>query len=355
MESSWRDDPRRNSRIGLVLLLFTLVWGCGAASTGTEAESRPTPARRPVLSEPGAASPRGISYGPYREGQAPGGAQPSEAQLLEDLRILAEHWDMLRIYSSLGPAEPILRLIRDHDIPMRVMLGAWVHRERRDDDGLDPEKIAANEAEAESAIRLAHEYDDIVFAVCVGNETQVEWSGHRTRAERLVELIRRVRAGVPQPVATADDYNFWNKPESEAVAREIDFLVLHAYAMWNRQELEDAVPWTATTVRSIRELHPDLTIVLGETGWATRVHPTGDAARQIVGDYGEAEQARFYREFTAWAESAELPYFFFEAFDEPWKGGPHPDEVEKHWGLYNVDRTPKLAMRSSHGLANADP
>ena len=36
---------------------------------------------------------------------------------------------------------------------------------------------------------------------------------------------------------------------------------------------------------------------------------------------------------------------WFEAFDENWKGGPHPDEVEKHWGLFRADRTPKQAAR----------
>jgi exo-beta-1,3-glucanase (GH17 family) len=36
--------------------------------------------------------------------------------------------------------------------------------------------------------------------------------------------------------------------------------------------------------------------------------------------------------------------FYFEAFDEPWKGGADPRDVEKHWGLYNENRTPKAAM-----------
>ena len=35
--------------------------------------------------------------------------------------------------------------------------------------------------------------------------------------------------------------------------------------------------------------------------------------------------------------------FYFEAFDEKWKGGQHPAEVEKHWGVYRSDRTPKPA------------
>jgi len=33
--------------------------------------------------------------------------------------------------------------------------------------------------------------------------------------------------------------------------------------------------------------------------------------------------------------------YYFEAFDEPWKGGNNPIEAEKHWGLYDVERKNK--------------
>jgi hypothetical protein len=42
--------------------------------------------------------------------------------------------------------------------------------------------------------------------------------------------------------------------------------------------------------------------------------------------------------------------FFFEAFDEPWKGDPNnPAGAEKHWGLFSVDRTPKKVMQGGSG------
>jgi exo-beta-1,3-glucanase (GH17 family) len=41
--------------------------------------------------------------------------------------------------------------------------------------------------------------------------------------------------------------------------------------------------------------------------------------------------------------------FFFEAFDEKWKGGTNPAEVEKHWGLFRADRSPKAAMQGKPG------
>ena len=43
----------------------------------------------------------------------------------------------------------------------------------------------------------------------------------------------------------------------------------------------------------------------------------------------------------AWSKQNQVTMFIFEAFDEPWKGGPDPLEAEKHWGIYNVDRSAK--------------
>ena len=333
----------RTALLGVSLLLTV---GCGnpkiapagdlaTPAGGSESTAQEARELRPFAPKVGGAPVlAGISYGPYRAGQKPGGPDPTPEQILEDLRIIAPRWGMIRIYSSRGPAETILRTLKDHDLPIRLMLGAWIA----------PDDDEANAAEVSEAIRLANAYPQQVIAVSVGNESQVEWSGHRSSRERLIGHIRAVRAAIPQPVSTADDYNFWNKPESHAVADEVDFLLLHAYAMWNQQTLADAVPWTAATVASIRAEHPTLPIVLGETGWATELNPTGDEVKYIKAPAGIPEQATFYDAFTAWAGSEGLPYFYFEAFDEPWKGSDDPREVEKHWGLYTEGRTPKAPL-----------
>ena len=76
-----------------------------------------------------------------------------------------------------------------------------------------------------------------------------------------------------------------------------------------------------------------------EAGWATTASEFGDRA-------SEENQLRYYEELDDWATGAGMTVFFFEAFDEPWKGNPNnPDGAEKHWGLFFVDRTPKQVMR----------
>jgi|GEM_PF-274600 len=278
----------------------------------------------------------GISYGPYRKGQKPGGPNPTDAQILEDLKILLKDWHMLRMYGSRGPTEATVRIIHEKKLPMKVMVGAWIN----------PKDEPANEAEVATAIALANTYPDVVAAVSVGNESQVFWSWHKSPPEMLIKHLRKARSSIKQPVTTADDYNFWNKPESFRVAKEVDFILLHAYAMWNKQQLKDAVTWTADVIASIKKLHPDFAIVMGETGWATKKNPkNAEEVKQIKAAAGVKEQTRFYNEFTAWAQKNNQPYFYFSAFDEPWKGSANPDEIEKHWGLYKEDRTPKPVMQ----------
>ena len=101
-------------------------------------------------------------------------------------------------------------------------------------------------------------------------------------------------------MTTADDFGFWVQPQSDQVAREVDFIVLHAYAMWNGKTLAEALDFTKEKYAEVARLHPDRTILLGEAGWATRKHTEGDQAKYIQGEPGEAPQRVFYEQFTAW-------------------------------------------------------
>jgi exo-beta-1,3-glucanase (GH17 family) len=293
-----------------------------------------------------------VAYGPHRDGQRPGESTPSVAEVREDLEIMARHWRLLRIYGAVGTGDTVLAAIRASGLPLKVVLGLWLAAEdRRDSTGRVLERFPAareaNRRELDATVRLAREHRGTVAAIAVGNETQVFWSHNRVAAQRLIEVIRQVRARTAVPVTTGDDYNFWNKPGSRAVAAECDFVFTHLHALWNGASLESAVPWIETQLAAIRALHPDREVVIGETGWATQRNDEGDQGRLMRGALGEAEQARFVRELRAWLARTRVTTFTFEAFDENWKGGADPADVEKHWGLYRADRTPKPAAEAA--------
>lgn len=289
---------------------------------------------------------QGISYGAYREEESPGGLQPTQEELVEDLNIISQHWNLIRMYGSQEVTEDVLKIIHEQELPLRVMVGAWIEPEGTSEtvSGITPAAVEANRNEVATAIRLANEYPDEVIAISVGNETQVFWSDHKTAPDALIGYIRQVRGATPVPVTTADDFNFWNKVESNQVADEIDFIVTHIHAMWAGLELTQAMEWTEKVYTEVKEKHPGKMVVIGEAGWATQVHNEGEQAQHIKGKAGEEEQREYYHQFTDWARKNKIVTFFFEVFDEPWKGGPHPNEVEKHWGVYSVNREPKAAL-----------
>lgn len=288
----------------------------------------------------------GISYGSYRDGESPvNNSISAEQDILEDMQILTSHsrisWNLIRMYAADAASEKVLQTIRKHNLPVKVMQGAWLEGSQTNTE---------NEEQINQLIRLANEYDDIIIAVNLGNEIFVDWSAHKFSQSdypRYIQWIKHVKAAVNVPVTLADDYNFWNKPWSQEIAEELDYIVLHAYAMWNSKSLDEAVSWTQKTFLDIQLLHPTKQIALGESGWATSSISSNGDERLIIGEASEKAQKIFFGEYYQWLKDNQIVSFYFEAFDEKWKGGAEkPDGIaEKNWGLYRSDRTPKLAIK----------
>ena len=269
----------------------------------------------------------------------PGGKEPSKEQIREDLKILAAaKWQMIRTYGTEPFAKKVCEVIKEDKLNIKVMLGAWLATEKD-----NPDTKSSNQSQVKRAIELANQYPNVVAAVSVANESQVFWSFHKVEQSTLIKYIRQVRSSIKQPVTVADDFKYWTTRESKKVANEIDFIVTHIYAMWLGETLPNATSFTEKTYDQVKKTHPKKLIVIGEAGWATKKASHGDQATRIKGKPGESEQKQFFDDYTAWLKENKIPYFYFEAFDEPWKGGDDPSEVEKHWGLFNEDRTPKPA------------
>lgn len=283
----------------------------------------------------------GISYGPYRKGQRPGGEEPTKTQIREDLKLLVgDKWEMIRIYGTEPFAQKVCEVIKEDKLDLKVMVGAWVATEKD-----QPEGKKNNQGQVDRAIKLANEFPKIVVAVSVANESQVFWSFHKVEQATLIRYVRQVRSSIKQPVTVADDFKFWTTDESKAVADELDFIVTHIYAMWLGEQLDNAVAYTKARYKDVCSKHPKKKVVIGEAGWATKKSNGGDQGTRIKGKPGEKEQKSFYKDYTQWLRKEKIGYFYFEAFDEPWKGGDDPNDAEKNWGLFRVDRTRKPAIK----------
>jgi len=334
--------PHRASLVfGLFCLLLT---GCLAQP----AAPGPAGGRRPLnLKVNGRWIGNGVSFSPYRDGQEPGKAVPSDDEIVADLRLVARYWTFIRVYDTGAVTERTLKLIRQDKLPMRVVLGAWISPESSE------ENKARNRTESEGAIRLANAFPDIVVAVNVGNETCVGWSGHHSGPEVLIPWLRMVRNAIRQPVTTADDYSFWNREDARPVVAEVDFIMLHAYALWNSRKLAESMEWTIGIYDSIVRLYPGVPVIFGETGWATKHDPKnlspGGEGIKVKDEVSDRAQEFYLRRHYDWVEKNKVPTLLFEAFDENWKGGgaaSSPDNAEKHWGVFTTDRKPKASFEA---------
>ncbi len=284
----------------------------------------------------------GISYSAYRDGEGPDqGSLTSKADILEDLQLVSKRWNLIRMYGTGQQSQNILEVIRDNNLPIRVLQGAWIsgHNSRQQ-----------NTDQVNKAIAMANEFPKIIIAINVGNEIFVDWSWHKIAdTDEVITYIRKVRAEIHQPVTVCDDYNFWNKPRSLQIANEVDFIGLHAYAFWNNKTVDVAMDWTESIYRDIQKRHPDHLIAYTETGWPTSRIYDDSYEGKLIGKAGESQQEKFFDEYNSWVEAEGIISFYFAAFDELWKGGfdgENPnDKAEKHWGVYRSDRSPKPVLQ----------
>lgn len=296
---------------------------------------------------------KAICYSGFREGQHPdrgnGAVNPSYENTLEDLNIIQnEGFKLIRVYDSGENSKMILDVIKENKLDIKVMLGIWLKAELSahetcgwltepiPDSVLAKNKIT-NSKEIEKGINLAKIYNDIVVAVNVGNEALVEWNDHKVDTDSIIEYVKYVKSKIEQPVTVADNYDWWANSGAE-LAKAVDFVSIHVYPIWEGKDIDEGLSYSIANVEKVKKALPNSTIVITEAGWASVASEFNERAT-------EEKQLQYYDEFMTWSADNNITTFFFEAFDEPWKGNPdNPMGAEKHWGIYNVDRTPKKVM-----------
>lgn len=296
-----------------------------------------------------------ICYSGFRRGQHPdrgeGAKNPSREEILQDLRLLeAAGFRLLRLYDSRENSRTVLELIQAEKLPIKVMLGAWLDGEVSTHETcawvraeVPAEKLAAhrvaNNEEVDRTIALARSYPEVVAAVNIGNETLVDWNDHRVPIDRLVELLQKARAALDQPVTTAENYAAWERYAPQ-LAGAVDFAGVHTYPIWENKTLAAAMAFTEENLVAVGQALPGVPLAVVEAGWAT-------TATEFPGRANEENQAVYFQDLLAWAKTNNVTIFWFAAFDEDWKGDTADAAgAEKHWGLFDLDRQPKMAGRT---------
>lgn len=295
-----------------------------------------------------------LSYSGFRTGQHPdrgaGAINPTDEQVLEDLHLITQKAGvhLIRLYDSGENSEAVLRIIAHNKINMKVMLGIWLNAELSNPGCswltepipqkiLDKNKLV-NAQEIKNGIRLANQYPGIVVAVNVGNESLVEWNDHKVDIDTVITYVHRVKKAIKQPVSVADNYEWW-AAKGLKLAKELDFVSIHVYPIWEGKDINEGMSYTIENIEKVRNALPGSRIVISEAGWASVASEFGNKA-------SEEKQQLYYKQMKEWSSKMNYTTFFFEAFDEDWKGNLADSlGAEKHWGLFTVDRKPKIVLQ----------
>ncbi|MBN2597903.1 MAG: hypothetical protein JXR82_14100 [Marinifilaceae bacterium] len=298
---------------------------------------------------------KAVCYSGFRTGQHPdrgeGAINPSDEQILEDLQMISHDslFNLIRLYDSGENSEAVLRIIEENKLDIKVMLGIWLKAELSAHETCEwltepipaevlAQNTIANQKEIQEGIRLAAKYSETVIAVNVGNEALVEWNDHKVDTDSIISYVQKVQMAIKQPVTVADNYEWW-AAKGEKLAKAVDFISIHVYPVWEGKDIEEAMSYTIENVQKVRNALPDSKIVITEAGWATVASEFSERA-------SEEKQKQYYNDLIKWSSEMNITTFFFEAFDEDWKGETaNPLGAEKHWGLYTVDRKPKKVMQ----------
>ncbi len=295
---------------------------------------------------------KAICYSGYRQNQSPVDAvYPTYDQIVEDLQILVDlGYKYIRMYDPVEYARTTCQVIRDKGFDLKMMLGPgicselnnpncpWLKKTYTEAEFVERRKW--NDARFDELIKIANEYKDVINAVSIGNENTPSWGKNNVPVERLIFFADKLKANCSQPVTFNEGAFEW--PKLTELAEHLDIICVHSYPLWYGNTVEQALDVNKEWYKKIRELFPEKPVIFSEVGWAT---DAVDFSQMKEGQANEANQKKYYEDFCAWADSEKIISYMFEAFDEPWKGGDNPREAEKHWGIFDVDRKPKLLLR----------
>ncbi len=291
---------------------------------------------------------KAICYSGFREGQMPGGVIPTYEEIKEDLVLLQKHWKYLRLYDCDEHAKIVLEVIKKEKLDFKVMLGAYIVAEMNNFGcpwgGFNTaDELVANKeknlSQINSLIRFANKYPDIIFSLSAGNEACVDWTDHYVPIESVIKYVKLIKKEAKQPVTFCENYAPWITKLKDLVP-EVDFISIHTYPVWEYKNIHESLEYTKQNFYSVADMYPDKLVVITEAGWATNSNGRGIDPANV----SEENQKIYYEDLMKWTEKEAILTFVFEAFDEPWKGSSEPLEPEKHWGLFKVDRTPKLVV-----------
>ncbi|KAF2398099.1 glycoside hydrolase [Trichodelitschia bisporula] len=288
----------------------------------------------------------GMAYTPFNT-QYPNclTAPPSQNNVTRDMAVLSQITNVVRLYGTdCNQTEMVLHAIDRLELKdMKVWLGVWLGN-----------NATTNARQLAQMWTILGSYGTThLKGVVVGNEVLFRKD---LSESQLATVLRGVKAnltsnGYNLPLATSDLGDNWTAP----LAEEVDVIMSNVHPFFGGVAVEQAAAWSYTfwqehdvkvTAGMTGKSH-----IISEFGWPSAggsdcgmSNCTSKTEGAIAGIDG---MNRLMNDWVCQALSNGTDYFWFEAFDEPWKTQYNTPgkEWEDKWGLFDIDRNLKKGVQ----------
>ena len=266
----------------------------------------------------------GVAYSPYREGQSPiTEIHPVVDEIEDDIQYLSSITDRIRIYGLDGNNQHVPEIAKKYGLKVAVTL-------------LLTGDDASDQAKIERGILIANKHPDTIYTLIIENEGL--YRGILNEEQIILHLVTiREKLNSECLVTIAEPSVTWL--QHPKIISHVDYVMIHHYSYWGGIEISNATGNVFDAYYEVRDTFGK-DVVIGETGWPS----DGRNVNQAVPN--PENQQKFVREFREIADTRNIDYFIFQAFDEKWKpedvfdlGGPN--DAETHWGLFYENGTMK--------------
>ncbi|KAF7560443.1 hypothetical protein G7046_g3699 [Stylonectria norvegica] len=268
---------------------------------------------------------------------------PSQNNITRDVAVLSQLTNKIRLYGTdCNQTEMLIHAIDKLDLKddVKVWLGVW-----QDDN------TTTNKRQLEQMWTILEDYGDDPFeGIIVANEILFRKEMTITSLGSLLDDVRSnlTDMKLDLPVATSDLGDDW----TSALAADSDYIMANIHPFFAGVVAEDAADWTYnfwdTQNKQFWKSDKQKNII-SETGWPTSGGKScGSATTCTTGSVAGIDELNTFMEgWVCDALTNGTNYFWFEAFDEPWKVrfNTKGKAWEDQWGLLDVDRNLKDGVK----------
>ncbi|KAI9803235.1 MAG: hypothetical protein M1825_002026 [Sarcosagium campestre] len=271
-----------------------------------------------------------------------------QSNVSQDMAVLAQLTNSVRLYGTdCNQTELVIEAIKALQLDdMKIWLGVWQDTNK-----------TTNKRQLDDMYKILDKYGSDPFAgVVVGNE--ILFREDLTETE-LISLLKGVRTefkkrDIKIPIATSDLGDKWDA----TLAAQVDIIMANIHPFFAGGKVEDAAGWTwdfwHQHVDGLTDQVPNKPkTIISEVGWPSgggnvcgleSVKCPTKTAGSVA---GIDEMNTFMDTFICQSFDNGTDYFWFEAFDEPWKRKFNTKDraLEDKWGLMDTDRKLKPGLK----------